>query len=305
MKKLLFFVLFFLLSFSQVAFALSLISAPELKEAKSDSLEIVWEKVEGALWYYVYYWKESVEGKTKEEKAYQSQFSEFIESTWVTITDLEANTQYYVSITTVDENGEEWIYSQEWVFKTQKSNTINSQSVELIKIDVIWENQIKLSFNWELDTKNNAERLFKVTEDNSKNDFKIKTIDLVGTKNLLLTFEKKIVSWNTYNLSILSLYDKDGNSVEQGFNWISSFSGPRILWINENLNSALPIVNISDSGKNAWENISQGDEETTLNAASETDNLPKTWPEHFVLFIFALIVWFFVYQYQKKKIENS
>jgi hypothetical protein len=55
MKKLLFFVLFFLLSFSQMVFALSLISAPEVKKANSDSLEILWEKVDNSMGYYVYY----------------------------------------------------------------------------------------------------------------------------------------------------------------------------------------------------------------------------------------------------------
>ncbi|NUJ97197.1 fibronectin type III domain-containing protein [Candidatus Gracilibacteria bacterium] len=304
MKKLLFFVLFFLLSFSQVAFALSLISAPELKEAKSDSLEIVWEKVDNSMGYYVYYGKESVEGKTKEEKAYQSQLSEFIESTGATITDLEANTQYYVAITAVDENGEEGPYSKEGIFTTEKG--ASQTSLGLSKVDVIGENQIKLSFNGELDNSSDASREFRIIEESTKKELKLKTIDLVGTKNLLLTFDENLNVSTKYKLTILSLLDKDGKNIEQGIDGLSSFSTPSSFSAEEeNLNSALPIVNISDSGKNAGENISQGDEETTLNAASETDNLPKTGPEHFVLFIFALIVGFFVYQYQKKKIENS
>lgn len=315
MKKIVFFILTSFFFFS-TAWALNLNSAPKIEEAKDTSLKITWEKVGGALGYYVYYWKESVEWKTKEEKAYQSQLSDFIESTWATIPNLEANIKYYVAVTAVDENGEEWPYSAETMVSTIQSSGVKSSqnSFWLTQVSVISENQVKLSFNVDLDNSLSALREFKIIEEQTQKEVKIKNIDLVGSKNLLLTFENKLTPAIKYKLTIISLLDKDGKNIEQGIDGISTFLIPEMSgfsWgqensIPNNLNSALPVINMSESGNNAWQNISQENiNKTALNSANEANNLPKTWPEHIVLFIFSLIIWFFVFHFQKKKMENQ
>jgi hypothetical protein len=95
-------------------------------------------------------------------------------------------------------------------------------------VSVISENQVKLSFNVDLDNSLSALREFKIIEEQTQKEVKIKNIDLVGSKNLLLTFENKLTPAIKYKLTIISLLDKDGKNIEQGIDGISTFLIPEM-----------------------------------------------------------------------------
>ena len=329
MKKVLFSFFVSLFVFSS-SFALQLESPIVLEGSNEESISISWDPVDGALGYYVYYDIKSFAGKED-----YSQIPRFIEETEATVEWLEDDTEYYIAISVVDDIWDEWVLSQEVIFKTKKAK---EESLSLIALSLNNEQELKAGFNKVLDSSSEAEREFRIIKQDSKEEILIDTVELSDDRSVIINLFEALEVSTDYEITIIALSDKDGNSIESWIDGIALFSTPESFeeaqwtnlldWWNEEevLNSA-PEDNKEEWGLettqeeesvseewnsienwfdgNAGKNLSQEElDKLTLNAAKESENLPQTWPESILLFIFAWIIAFFVFYFQKKRVED-
>lgn len=304
----------------------------------TNSIEIMWDKIDWAKWYYIYY----SETSWKDYKSYWSLITENKSF----LNDLEANKTYYVIITYLDENGKESWASPEWAFTTLKEDLTK---FSLDKVESINFNEIELTFSKELDFDTWAIREFKITKDEDIAT-EIKEIKLNKTDNtkLNILFENNLNPWE-YKITVIYITDTEWKSIEEGINWESKFSIPEtfeqanntndinyvIIWNctwdncpteenqDTNTNNTWETTNITDDtniNNNITENIEQKDDTNIdLNSANTLDNntninswlawtnltwevanqdsvamesnkLPQTWPETYLLWALSLLV---------------
>lgn len=296
-------VLCLLMSFNTVS-ALKIANPLKLEQAWSDNLKISWEKVEGAVWYYLYYDTESKAGSW----SYAQEWDDVIDWTWVTVTNLKPNTTYYVTITVIDANSNEWEKSTEWIFKT-----IGEQSLKLERIDIKSLNTLDLAYNLDID--NNAEKEFKIVEKEDNTvliDVKEIKIDDKDHKKLILTLESDLLVGKNYSLTTMSLFWINGENIKTWVDGVVDFyvnkndkgvlqwvleweitsSGSNLLENNNNENNIVLNAPIEKNNSRALsgENISSEDlNKSVIATGSNATNLPKTWAEHWIFILIAIV----------------
>lgn len=324
MKKVVTFFLFLLAILAiHPSFAASSITvneAPKLDQAYDDSLSVMWAKQPGALGYYIYYSKTPSEWKT-----YESLVPDFISGTGGTITWLSPETTYYVAIVAVDENGEESAYSPEATFKTQASGTSPKLAVKQVK--VVSDNSFKLIFNVGLDTNPEAIRDFKIVDQTNgglEKEVKKTEVDPTDFRNVLIDLAAPMWENTKYVVTVVTLQDKNGKTIESGIDGIISFVTPSSFTIEniENQNVVVNTTNIPElnSGdveaeqaattttgatQTSWmkgQNIQLEEMKKTVttSVAQDSKKLPQTGPEHIILLIVSLLVWLLVFMYTKR-----
>ncbi len=300
-------------------------TAPKLINAGESSLEISWDKVSWAKWYFIYY-------STSSKKWYKS-YWELYSQNKAKIENLSPNTDYYIVVTYLDEKEEESSYSLEWNFKTTwlwtSNQTWSSFSIESIK--VLDFDKLELIFNNSINTSDNITRKFRILRNNEDiTNVKSSVIDIDDNKKIILNLDKKLEKWE-YKLIVIYLLDKNWNNIEDWINAEIMFSVQEKTtdttvtntWqINENISNPIDETpkNIKEevvepkvepkkpepidkwikrevSGQDVdWHWIKSN--ETVV--ASQSDKLPQAWPEHWILAFMALALWFMFIKFKQK-----
>jgi hypothetical protein len=324
LRPLLAFVLLFF-SFVQV----SALGAPvnlKLEEALSGTLKVSWDSLTDASWYYVYY--------SKESWGYDMQIDDIIEWNSAAIKNLDADTTYYISVTSVDLNWDESANSTELVAKTkiwEKSKFFPPLSLEGTK--TVSFTEVELTFSNKLSDNPEYVREFKVVNKSDSLDelSVIKTeLDADDKKKLVLTFDRNALPHWEYELTVLDLKDENDSSIESWIDGISSFTMPEkfevkvepepvveeeekvpeseeIIPDNEEVvadndekqefNSAGPV-----DDKVSWASLGEKDiEKNTVSESKKVDKLPKTWAGHVLIIVlaFALAGLLFLFRFKK------
>ena len=327
MKKVLFIILFLsaILSFG-VANAIEAPANLKLESSTMNSLEISWDTVQDAAWYYVYYGTQSGTWGYW----YESILEELVEDTRADILDLNEETTYYVAVIAIDSNYKESSYSQEWVFSTSWAEKDNKFALQ--KVNVLSANKLELIFNNNLDSTNWVEGEFKIVNKNDNLDEpKVVESVLLENKNKLeLVLDKDMIKSWKYNITVISLTDSNWDNIESWVDWINSFVTPVNFPFEETLEEVIESGTEWSELESAWadlisepveksneiDNKSENDnkkvslswkeipkEEVIKNmemVSKNTEKLPQAWPEHWVLLIISLILWFVFFKMKFK-----
>lgn len=296
MKKFLIWILCFVFTWINLTYSDNwIISAPTLINSTSNSINVTWNKIDNALWYYVYYSETSGDNYKPFWDAY--------DDNKVTITWLKPSTTYYVVIAYLDKTtNQESAFSKEGVFNTKWSS---NEKFSLEEVNVKNAINLELLFNSSLEVKEDTIREFKITQNNKEVvDVKESVIDEENDKKLNLTLDKQLTKWE-YKITVIYLTDSLWRNIEEWINWELKF-----IVTDQNLS-----VNINDSSVDVElinENIelNSWDPETTDNqyywlawksmswvlstgevVAWESKKLPQTWPESILLVFISMILW--------------
>jgi hypothetical protein len=327
MKKIIIYLICFLITWISTTFAeTSIQNTPKLISSSSNSLNITWDKVENASWYYVYYSETSW-------KDYKT-FWDIFEANSTTITWLKSGTTYYIVVTSLDKNtNDESVFSKEWVFNTK---IWDNDKFSLVEIKVVDVGNLELSFNFDIDKSNDAIREFKITQ-NDKEITKVKEtkLNIEDGKKLNLILENKLLKWD-YKLTVIYITDSQGRNIEEWINWELKFMvtednlkvdindwwlnvGINDWWLNVDIDNWTDSVKVdTEWGLNVELNAGNPEGTTTVSywlgwkavtwelstwadVASNSTQLPKTGPES-IFIIFASLIIGLVYLRKRKTI---
>lgn len=314
MKKILTILIFLsaILWFSS-AFALQIQSAPTLSSSTQTSIAIDWEDVDGALWYYVYYSEQ-----TGIPDWYDFEWIDLIESSETTIENLSRETDYFVAVTVVDENGNESQFSPEAMFTTSLQWT--TDSTPKLAIESVWvlsSNEIEVQFNTMLDQSTDAVREIKLTEKESWVEVFVSDISLnqINPTTINVKTDTDFTQEAEYNLTVVSIQDVNKNNIESGVDWVTTFRVPRwsatsfqelqdtpVQVVDLEDEVVLNAAGIDDETSKWWALLSDDDLIKTAEvAAKDNQALPQTWPETIFLLVLAVLLWAWLFILYTKK----
>ena len=289
--------------------AIDVPSNVQLVNSSENSLEINWDSVPKALWYYVRYSKNPWTTSWFE-------WDDLVETNFVELNLLQEKTPYYVYISSVDENWEESVLSDEFMFST-KGNSSNVEEFKLTSIEVIAFNKLKLMFNMDLEQWDNVIREFKIV--NKKDEFD--ELDIMDyevdeeRKNELILILEQDAVWNEeYELTVIAIRDKNNRNIELWIDSVENFTIPEFFENEDNiwLKSAEEpeIINKPEIVKEPEVIIDEPEvakepeeKSVNLNEVSINNNkkLPDTWPEHIIILVLAFLAWMLIFIFKYKK----
>lgn len=294
------------------AWALDLTKAPELEQAFSDSLELSWENVEGAIAYIVYYGTQPKD----DQDGYQSVTSDFIDQSKYTLKGLNPSTKYYIAIKALDENAIEWDFSPEAQFETKPSGSTSKLAVQ--DLQVLNKNEFRLSFTNSLNVAVSWD--FKIEDITNGLNIDVVSSKIIGD-SVDIQVQQSILPSTKYELTVITIEDSDGKSIESGVDGIISITTPNVIPEQWNDEEVTIIEDNTDTQQmepqeeipelNSWmaeeqveinENIAGQNIEVATMKQNDS-KLPQTGPEHIILVILSLLVWFVVYMYVRKNQE--
>ena len=275
------------------AIAISAPSEITLNNATSSSLEISWTEVPNAIWYYVYY-------STSSENLEFSDMWDLFENTWVTIEGLEANTTYFVSVKSINEELEESDFAPEASFSTLEEiveevssetwttlsetwatqyeenleeSIMNEKIVKNMKlesIETIYSDEYELQFNNMLNEIEWTPRNIKiVNKDNEFETFISTESKVVDWNRLNVILDNSLESNTEYEVIVIELYDTDGNNIE---NWVNAsllFTTPMSFDEKPVIEETIQKTDEDWLWVFSWD---ENEEDLDLNAASEEDS---------------------------------
>ncbi len=308
------YVIVFLWSVNNFVFAWlsNITKAPVIEESWLTTTKISWDSVPWAIWYYVYYSKESGKNYKMSEPVWENTY---------TLTNLEPNIKYYTLITAFDDNWIETPYSPELSFDTiRASRNIDYSKFWLIDVKATNFDKLLLSFTMPLENSESSIRNFKISQNWKEMSWvKESKITEDDETKLELTLDRQLSSWE-FDLIILSIKSKSLKTIEEWvysetkfvvpleFKEIIPVVKPAVdnnfnpqddkpkdnpsyvkkaepVWVD--LNSANPI-----DDKNNW--IFWKKVETKWSNPSvvawDTKKLPQSWPQEYFLLILSFIL---------------
>lgn len=291
------------------------------------SIEIDWEDVDNVLWYYIYYGESSwIWGD------YDIEWVDLIESSEFTLEDLKAETRYYIAVTAVDDTWSESSPSPELEATTLNAwSEAQAVSLRIVEASVVDDTSIEMTFSLDMESWSNAQRQFIIENIESGEEIWVDISDVVPGKpqNILAILDRKLQSSSQYKITVIDVRDINGNTIESWIDAFVNFTTPAVFtnvlesaWpqqdttSNETSNETDMIENTSTNvdisenleletvintqntpqGNNAGTTISTEEiAENTLNTAADNDKLPQTGPEHWILFLIAVMIstWLF------------
>ncbi len=288
----------FVLSFSFIlnTFAIDATTDVKVNLIDDSSVEMTWNQVDWAYMYYVSYWKIS------REEAEYANVTDFIEWTWTTISWLETWNTYYFSVTSLDDSWNESWFSNEIAIDVNWWT--NTSTFRLESIDVLGVNEIKLVFTNPLDSTEWTEREFNIYNKADKVDtiwvLEAK-LDNVNTNELNLILDTDLQEGIEYEVVVIAIKNENWENIKSGIDSIDVFTyNGEIKEEPVEMNVALPV--------NAWPSwsdiaIENKDivDSTTLSVAESPEKLPKTWPEHILIFILSIVLAWVLFVFKFKK----
>lgn len=311
MKSIFRFLWFISLFFALIiqSFAIDAPSNAAVESINETSVVVTWEPVENAIMYYVYYSKTSwIDGDYENS-------TDLVDWTSVEIKELEIWQNYYFAVTSLDENWEESIYSNEIMLDVdalQASEVVieetsiitDSEDFALDWVTVISYDKIELSFTNPLNDSEDAVREFKITNKADTFDsFEVisSELDAEDSSIIELTLDKNLEIGNQYEVVIVAITSATGRNIESWIDNVETFTVSEIdeTLIEENidLNSAWV-----EETSLVWTNIDASEVENTVLAQSENQTaLPQTWAEHILILILSIILWAVVFIFKYKR----
>jgi len=314
-------------SFLYQWFAIEAPTGVVVENKTSTSISLSWDAIEEALGYMIYYWTESWI-----ENGYNKP-SEAVDTNSFVLENLLADTTYYLSVVALDDNAEEWPFSDELIVdivsewgnilntednienNTEDSNdqVVNEEAVNFVleKIEVIAYDKLELSFSTELDTSEEAVREFKITNKNDTFDtFEVlnSEISVFEPNKILLTLDRNTEIWNEYDVVIIAITNFEGKNIESWIDNSETFVVSEIIEqeeeevVEESVNEEEMELNSASEEQTwvSWTNLSSEEvENNTLALAENNKNLPKTWPEHILLIVLSIILWTLIFKFRK------
>lgn len=311
--------------FSQHTFATQAPWDLQTISVSDTSINITWQEVPDVLWYYIYYWK-----STGSWSDYDIEWVDLIEENNYILTDLQAETQYYIALTAVDETGSESDKSPELeAFTLSAWSESQELSLRIISTKVIDDTSIEMEFSLDMESWSNALRQFIIENIDSGQQIWVDISDVVPgkPKNILAILDGKLLPNSQYKVTVLDIRDINGNTIESWIDSFANFMTPKIFatelesawasqqetletdtnmenaeeennqWEKEKNNIEMVDENIiiEDSeplGNNAGTNISSNDlSYNTLNTAAKNNKLPQTGPEQWILLFVWVMLW--------------
>lgn len=298
-------------------------------EVSDTTILLDWEDVEGAIGYYLYYGTKSASGGT-----YDTEGINLIDESEFLVEELDANTDYYLAITSVDEFGTESSHSQELEQKTLAQWSVAEAVNFRIKgVEVIAPETLSFEFSGELETGAAAVREFIIEEKIAGTDLAvdISDIDPTDPKKVIVVLSWEMKPVTQYKVTVLDIRDADGNTIESWVDAFISFTTPAVLdeeepeeetpapevtpeeETTENTNTEEEVeleaagpeqetVEVNEG--NAGTNISTDElSQNTSMTAESNEKLPQTGPEHILLILMALLLsgWVYLMSHTKKQ----
>lgn len=297
MKKILLYMLCFLMTWINISYAASSFeNAPKLISSTDSSLNISWEKIDNADWYYVYY-------SEKSWSNYKTYWDVY-EDTKATLSWLKPSTSYYIVVAYIDKTtNEEWPFSPEWTFNTKNND---DEKFTLDEVKVINASNLELSFNSSLDKTPSALKEFKITQ-NNKEVIEVKEVIIneEDDKKLNLILNNKFKK-GEYKITVIYLTDSLWRNIEEWINWELKFTvNDSNLSVAIDNNTSVSVDLIEENQEyNSWDWVEVSWEyywlawKTMTWVLSSWDviwnqstQLPKTWPESILLVFISMISW--------------
>jgi len=273
-------------------------NAPEAGETTDTTVDLSWEKLDGALYYVVSYGEISVEKSEWKVEFYDNEIGEWIETNEFKVQELIPNTTYYFAVTAIDENGNETKFSPELELTTEAASVseegvltgedVNTEenaevkALEISNVEVASIDQLKVTLNKELDDSAEAIREFRIIEKMTTDEIMVSTTELSEDKiSLVLNLDGELKTESEYELTVLALNAKDGTNIESWVEGIRSFTTPAVL------NTVFEPTDVELNA--APEEVSTED---TVSEVKEVQakKLPQTWAEEVVVLFLALIL---------------
>lgn len=207
--------------------------------ATQDSLTLSWDAVEWALYYNIYYGEnKGIDILTAESLNYESENT-------IEISGLSAGQDYYFLLSSIDEQGDESVLTQEYMFSTaaaqqdvetqevamQEDNTqtqemSSAEDFKLTQIDVLYQNEVAVLFNAPLENTPETEMIFSVTqlEDETK-EYTVSgsMVNPANPNEAIVTFEENLPLDMDYKLVVISVFDQSGRNIESGIESYENF----------------------------------------------------------------------------------
>lgn len=285
----------------------------QLVNSLENSLELKWDEVPWALWYFVRY-------STNQEWESLLDWELFPETNFVELNTLEKWTSYYITLTSVDENWDESDSSSELIFSTKWESSI-VEDFKLTGIEVVAFDKLKLIFNTDLEDSDKAIREIKIVNKNDEFD-ELEVVEYLINKDmkneLFITLASNTV-WNQeYELTVIAIKDKDDRNIQLWIDSVENFIIPESFdntIVDSWLNSAewielieepveidlieepevelieVPEINLIEESEIEWINIDE----------VSNKKLPDTWTEHILILILAFVIWILMFVFKYKK----
>jgi len=208
------------------------LSAPEnLRIISSDttSITIDWESVPGAIGYYHYVGTES---------GVYTDGIDLIDATEFRITDLNPDTSYFITITSVDEFGVESAYASEISYGAWQSLTINSDNFRISDVEVLDATTLQVEFSRELESNLWATREFVIEKKQTGIEVPVALtqVDEADDKMVLVLLWEALQEEQEYDFTVLDIRDKDGNTIESWIDAFTSFTTSKDFSVEDTVN---------------------------------------------------------------------
>lgn len=198
--------------------------------------------------------------------------------------------------------GSNYTFAEEAVSTTEDSTTEEVKQLKLEWVNVLWKKKVELEFDSKI---SDSDKDISIKSDWEGIE-EIFVLDYnVSDNKVILVLEDELKSNTEYEVIIFSIEWEDGSTITSGLDWALKFTTPDLTifdekvemtsaWVEEKAKEPKKEEVKKEEPKNenlAWKDIKQEEVDKNIEvAASKTDELVKTWPEHILLSILALIL---------------
>lgn len=207
--------------------------------ATQNSLTLSWDAVEGALYYNIYYSEnKGIDILTAQSLNYESENT-------IEIADLAAGQDYYFILSSIDEQGDESVLTQEYMFSTaagqqeasaqeevavedntQTQEMSSAEDFKLTQIEVLYQNEVAVLFNAPLENTPETEMIFSVTDLQDETiEYTVSgsVVDPQNPNQAIVTFQDNLPLDMDYKLVVISVFDQSGRNIESGIESYENF----------------------------------------------------------------------------------
>jgi len=240
----------------------------------NSSIELDWSDVDRSEGYYIYYGTKSW---SWEEMSYEVEWVDLIEESETVISNLQAETLYYIAVTSIDQFGTESDFSEELEFSTLAAwETQVTTTFRLDEIFVIDNTSLEFLFSKDISSAPWASREFIVETVKERKELalSISQVDESDARRLFVLLDEELQPETEYRAIVLDIQSAQGDSISSGIDAFSDFTTPKFdLVTGQDIDSNEPSEDLSA----AWEDNSEessdvGDSSTLENISTTSDD---------------------------------
>ena len=200
----------------------------------------------------------------------------------------------------------------------ENTNTGETEEVKTLVlnwVEVVWKNIVELKFAKEILDNDEKDIIVRLLWDSPKEIF---VLDFnIESNSVKLVLEEDLESNKDYEVVIFSITGKDWSTITSGLDWAFQFNSWDLSIYDKKVEEKVELNSASPEKTSTWElkqneNLAWKDikkevvEKNIENMAANKKELAKTWPEHVLLAILALIlsglIWYTINQRKNNKI---